>query len=66
MTKTAKVGTAAAVTSAVLMSAPAPIEGMADRVDTLQEELLSGKAVLRVVAYPWGVEFDVCRVEGEA
>jgi len=63
MTNIAKTGRTTAATSAVLMSEPTPIEGMVDSVDSLREELASGRAILRAVAYPWGVEFDVCRME---
>jgi hypothetical protein len=31
-----------------------------DEIDLLSEKIRSGEAILRVVAYPWGVEFDVC------
>jgi len=31
-----------------------------DEVDSIAERIRLGAAVLRVVAYPWGVEFDVC------
>lgn len=37
-----------------------PIDMMYDEIDSLPEKIRSGKAVLEVVAYPWGVEFDVC------
>ncbi len=42
---------------------PRPIEALED-VSYLSESIESGKAFLRVLAYPWGVEFDVCDVEG--
>ena len=29
-------------------------------IDLIAEKIRSGEALLRVVAYPWGVEFDVC------
>jgi hypothetical protein len=31
-----------------------------DEIDLLTEKIRSGKAFLKVFAYPWGVEFDVC------
>ena len=31
-----------------------------DDVDSLMAKARSGNALLRVVAYPWGVELDVC------
>jgi hypothetical protein len=45
------------------MAEPIFIEG-ADEVDAIREEICQGRALLRVVSYPWGVEFDVCVVEG--
>jgi len=37
-----------------------PQELSSDNVDLLTQEICSGEALLRVVVYPWGVEFDVC------
>ena len=37
-----------------------PVEDLADQAHTLSEKISSGQAFLKVVAYPWGVEFDVC------
>jgi hypothetical protein len=34
--------------------------GSKETIDSLAEEIRGGKALLRVIAYPWGVEFDVC------
>ena len=31
-----------------------------NEIDSLTEKIRSGEVLLRVVAYPWGVEFDVC------
>jgi len=31
-----------------------------DEVELLMEKARSGEALLRVIAYPWGVELDVC------
>ena len=31
-------------------------------IDLLREKIRSGEALLRVVAYDWGVEFDVCEL----
>jgi hypothetical protein len=39
-----------------------PIE-ITDDIDSIREKIHSGRAFLRVVAYPWGVEFDVCEVK---
>jgi hypothetical protein len=30
-----------------------------EQVEAIAEKISSGKAVLRVIAYPWGVELDV-------
>jgi hypothetical protein len=32
-------------------------------VGSLEERISSGRALLKVVAYPWGVEFDVVQAE---
>jgi len=29
-------------------------------IDSLAERIRTGEAHLRVIAYPWGVEFEVC------
>jgi len=44
---------------------PRHIDGAED-VSSVSEEIGSGRAFLKVVAYPWGVEFDVCSKEGIA
>ena len=31
-----------------------------DNIDSIIERIRSREAILRVVAYPWGVEFDIC------
>ena len=33
-----------------------------DNIDSLIEKIREREALLRVVAYPWGVEFDVCEL----
>jgi hypothetical protein len=33
---------------------------MKDDIDSLPDKITSGRTFLKVVAYPWGVEFDVC------
>lgn len=45
-----------------LLSRPIQVEDLSDRMDEVAEKVRSGDAQLRVVAYPWGVEFDL--VEG--
>jgi hypothetical protein len=43
-------------------TSPVSIDADRDGIDSLAEKILAGKALLRVVAYPWGVEFDVCEL----
>jgi hypothetical protein len=43
-------------------ASPVSIDMDRDGIDSLAEKILAGKALLRVVAYPWGVEFDVCEL----
>ena len=42
------------------------IDGVEDDINSISEKIGSGRAFLKVVAYPWGVEFEVCEAEGEA
>jgi len=49
----------------ILLKKSVPISEEKDGIDNLTRELANGQALLRVVAYPWGVEFEVCRLEGE-
>ncbi len=44
---------------------PRPLEEIGD-VGALAQKLRSGQAILKVVAYPWGVEFHVYEAEVEA
>jgi hypothetical protein len=37
----------------------------AEDVSRIAESIRSGQAFLKVVAYPWGVEFEVCEKEVE-
>jgi len=37
-----------------------PIDEVPGDMDSLRRRIQSGQAYLRVVAYPWGVEFEVC------
>ena len=37
-----------------------PIDEIEGDMDSLRSKIQSGRAYLRVVAYPWGVEFEVC------
>jgi hypothetical protein len=47
---------------AVSLSGPIPIEHVQGGMDSLRKRVESGAAFLRAVAYPWGVEFEVCEV----
>jgi len=51
--------------TSLLVAEPVPIGGASDDVDAIREKIRSGRALLRVVAYPWGVELAVCEVKGE-
>jgi hypothetical protein len=44
---------------------PVHIEDISDKIDSLPGKIGSGRAFLKVVAYPWGVEFDVFDTENE-
>ena len=50
--------------SAVSVTRPVSIEESVENLDSIREEIRTGQAFLKVVQYPWGVEFDVCDVEG--
>lgn len=41
------------------------VEDLTDRGSELPRMIRSGQAYLKVVAYPWGVEFDLCEREGQ-
>jgi hypothetical protein len=40
------------------------IDGVED-INSISEKIGSGRAFLKVVAYQWGVEFEICEAEGE-
>lgn len=48
----------------VVRSKPRHLEDLGDVSKELLEEIRSGRTYLKVVAYPWGVEFDLCQKEG--
>ena len=54
---------AARTLDSVRVTRPVPIEGPED-LEAVRRSIESGRAFLRVVEYPWGVEFDVSEVEG--
>jgi hypothetical protein len=55
----------AKVPESVWVAWPRRLDGVED-ARSVSEQIGSGRAFLKVVAYPWGVEFDVCEVEGGA
>ncbi|GEM_PF-5129132 len=60
MSKTSQSEYAAAKASeAVRVSGLRRSDG-ADDIDAQREKIRSGQAFLKVVAYPWGLEFEVC------
>ncbi len=64
MSTTTQTEYAEKVPASVWVARPRPMSG-ADGVNSISGRIESGRAFLKVVAYPWGVEFDVCDVEGE-
>jgi hypothetical protein len=48
------------VPASVWLARPRHIDELSEEVDALPQKVASGAAFLKVVAYPWGVEFDVC------
>ncbi len=52
------------IPAAVLVAGPVPIDQRSDDIDALRERIQAGRAYLKVVEYPWGVEFDVGDAEG--
>jgi len=44
---------------------PGPFGDTAEDVERIAQRIRAGQAFLKVVAYPWGVEFEVCSQEGE-
>jgi hypothetical protein len=51
--------------AAASQSRSRPIEDFREEVSSVSEQIASGQALLKVVAYPWGVEFDVFEAEGK-
>ncbi len=54
----------AGVPAPVWVAASERVDGMEGDADSIQSKIGSGRAFLKVVAYPWGVEFDVHEGEG--
>ena len=51
------------VPAAVWIARPVPIDQRSDDIDSVRERIREGQAYLKVVEYPWGVEFDICEME---
>jgi len=47
----------------VSLTPPVSINENPENLDSIRERIRTGHAFLRVVEYPWGVEFDVVNVE---
>jgi len=47
------------------MAKPVPFDESLEGLDALRQRIENGQAFLRVVEYPWGVEFDVSEVESQ-
>ncbi|HYA56115.1 MAG TPA: hypothetical protein VED22_04875 [Nitrososphaerales archaeon] len=50
--------------ASVSVARQAPIGESPEDLDAIRERIRRGQALLKVVEYPWGVEFDVVNVEG--
>ena len=48
----------------VSVTRPVPLDEGREDLDAVREMIRTGQAFLKVVQYPWGVEFDVCDMEG--
>lgn len=48
--------------ASVRLGKPVRIEESADDLNSIRLRIESGQAFLRMVQYPWGVEFDVSEV----
>ena len=53
------------VPAAIWVARPIHIQDVQEKINDLPDKLSSGRTFLKVVAYPWGVEFDVCEEENE-
>jgi hypothetical protein len=56
----------AKVPAQVWVAKPRHMDGVEEDFASVSKEIASGRAFLKVIAYPWGVEFDVCSAEGAA
>ena len=49
----------------IWVAKPLHIDDIQEEVGDLPDNINSGRTFLKVLAYPWGVEFDVCEGEDE-
>jgi hypothetical protein len=52
--------TTSAIPRGIWVADPLHIDEIQEDVKDLPARINSGRTFLKVVAYPWGVEFDVC------
>jgi hypothetical protein len=57
---------AARIQSSVRVARPVPVDDGMEDMDSVRRRIASGRAFLRIVEYPWGVEFDVGEVVDQA
>jgi len=48
----------------VSVAKPMPIEESPEDLNSIREKIKTARAFLKVVEYPWGVEFDVVEAGG--
>ena len=53
-----------AVPDSVRLAKAVHVEDVSEEMASLSQKISSGRAFLKVLAYPWGVEFDVCDGDG--
>jgi len=65
MTPAIRTGSTMARTAASVVEVRSlPLGETAEDVSRVAQRIRAGQAFLKVVAYPWGVELDVCEKEG--
>ncbi len=57
--------TTTTVPPAIWIAKPLHIDEIQEKINDLPDKISSGRTFLKVVAYPWGVEFDVCEGKEE-
>ena len=50
--------------ASVSVTRPVSINESTEDLDSIREKFRTGQAYLKVVEYPWGLEFDLINVEG--